>query len=150
MKVALMKRNIIIFFSFPFFPFLTGITPGFGGIVLVLKCFLFKIGQMKILTCWWRYMKSEGIIHTPEGNLHKMSRQSIQQLSRYLLQSQKCRPHGGTKRKFSGSPKSLGFILWGPWTSVQNLILILPIFVEIFESGTKVVEWLTDWHCKTF
>ena len=31
-------------------------------------------------------------------------------------QSKKHRPHGGIKGKVIESPKSVGFILWGPWT----------------------------------
>lgn len=44
--------------------------------------------------------------------------------------------------KVRGAPKSWGFILWEAWTSVQNLIAIHPIAVEIFWSGPK---WWNDW-----
>lgn len=43
-----------------------------------------------------------------------------------------------------GSPKSLGFINWGPLVSVQNFMAIYPRVPEIFRSGSK---WWPDWHC---
>ena len=49
---------------------------------------------------------------------------SIQEL-RFFIKNQKCQPHGG------GSPKSVGFILLRPSMSVQYLILIHPIVLEI-------------------
>ncbi len=39
--------------------------------------------------------------------------------------------------KVKGSLKSIGFILWGPWMSVQNVMVVHPIVVEIFQSGPK-------------
>ncbi len=52
------------------------------------------------------------------------------------LHNQKCQPHGGT-REVRGSSKSLGFILWGPWISVPNLMAIHPTIVKTFQSGPK-------------
>ncbi len=38
---------------------------------------------------------------------------------------------------WSGSPKSAGFILWGPWLSVHHFMAVHPVVVEIFQSGPK-------------
>ncbi len=54
------------------------------------------------------------------------------------LKKHKCDPHGDTRRKVRGSPKSLGFIFWATWISGSNFI---PIVVEMFQSGPK---WWTD------
>lgn len=37
------------------------------------------------------------------------------------------------------SPKSVGFIVWGPWISVHNVVPVHLIVVEIFQSAPK---WL--------
>lgn len=57
------------------------------------------------------------------------------------------KPHSGLRQKVSGSPKSVGFILRGPWMAVQKFIAIHPQLVEIFQSGPK---WWSQWHCHTF
>lgn len=38
-----------------------------------------------------------------------------------FTENHKCQPHGGTRGKVRGRPKSAGFILKGPWMSVQNV-----------------------------
>ncbi len=50
----------------------------------------------------------------------------------------KLQPAGGARGNVRGSPKSVGFIIWGPWMSVQNFMGIRPIVVE---TGPK---WWTD------
>ncbi len=47
--------------------------------------------------------------------LDKIPSQFIQWLSRHFNKKQRWRPHGGTREELRGSPKSVGFILWGPW-----------------------------------
>ncbi len=64
-----------------------------------------------------------------------------QNTSRPFTKKQKCQPHGGARGNIRGSPKSVEFILWGTWTSVQNFMAIHPIVVEIFHSGPK---WWID------
>ncbi len=74
--------------------------------------------------------------------LNQISLQSIQQLSRYLTKSQKFHSYGGTRRNIRVPPKSGGVILWGPWMTVQNIMEIYPIAVEMFQSEPK---WWADW-----
>lgn len=50
----------------------------------------------------------------------------IQQLLRYFTLKQNCQPPGGA----GGSPESVGFILWGPWTSVGGFMARHPTVVE--------------------
>lgn len=42
-----------------------------------------------------------------------------------------------SRRKVWGSPKPLRFMPWEPWMSVQNVVPIHPIVVEIFKSWPK-------------
>ncbi len=49
----------------------------------------------------------------------------------------KVSPAGGARGNVKGSPKPLGFILWGAWMSVPNFTVIHQIVVEIFQSGPK-------------
>ncbi len=68
-------------------------------------------------------LKSEGNpkIHPEEDMNVQISRQSIQPVR--------------------GSPKSEGFTLCGDHESVQNLMAIHPVVVDVFQSGLK---WWTD------
>ena len=43
----------------------------------------------------------------------------------------------------SGIARLVGYILWGPYMSVQNFMAIHPIVVEIFQSGPK---WWANHH----
>lgn len=48
-----------------------------------------------------------------------------------------CQAHGVTRWKVKGPPKPLGLILWGPRMSVQHLLTIHPLVVELFQPGSK-------------
>ncbi len=52
-------------------------------------------------------------------------------------------PDDGTRGNIKRSLKSLGFIFWAPWMCVQNVMVIHPIVVEVFQFGPK---W---WTCCT-
>ncbi len=92
-----------------------------------------------MLTWRWRSRKTQRITEVitvhPEGNMnvwttfhhnpYKGSDISLRTTNVNLLAVK------------SGSPKSAGFILWGPWMSEQNFMTIRPIAVEVFQSGTK-------------
>lgn len=67
------------------------------GMTFVFACIKQSIGQLD-------YRMNE--------RLYQSSWQSIQQL-RHLTQNPKCQRHGGTRGNVRGSPKSLGFIVWG-------------------------------------
>ncbi len=61
----------------------------------------------------------------------------------------KLRPAGGARGKVRVSPVSVGFILWGPWTSARNFMAIHPVDVKIFQSGPKwLTDKQTDQHCR--
>lgn len=40
-------------------------------------------------------------------------------------------------------------ILWAPWISLQNLMVICSLFVEIFSVWTVAVAGLTDQNCSS-
>lgn len=61
--------------------------------------------------------------------------QSIQWLLRGFTEKHKGLAHGGIIEKVWGLPKSVGFILWEPQMSIQNVIAIQP--VEIFQFVPK-------------
>ncbi len=54
-------------------------------------------------------------------------------------------PASGARGKVRRSPKSLQFIFWAPWISVQNFPAVPPVDISVW---TKVVtEW--PWHPKS-
>lgn len=59
--------------------------------------------------------------------------------SRHFTQNHKCQHHGGAGGKVSKSPNSL-CILREPCMSVQNLMTIHEIIVEIFNSGPSYIH----------
>ncbi len=52
-------------------------------------------------------------VHLRETGMYQILWQSIQQLLRHFTKIQNCQPAGDATGKVRGSPKSLGFILWG-------------------------------------
>ena len=61
----------------------------------------------------------------------------LQMTSHHLkaVMNHKFQPQGGAAEKVRGSPKSVGFIHWGALMSLQSLMAIHPIVVEILQSG---------------
>ncbi len=53
------------------------------------------------------------------------------------LKTIKCYPCGGAKIKVRGSSKSLGFTVWRPWMSVQYLVPVHPVDVELKVRGSS-------------
>lgn len=57
-----------------------------------------------------------------------------------IVKSFHTKPHGGVRGKVSASPMSIGFVVWEPLMSVENVMSIHRKFVV---SGPK---WWTDWQ----
>lgn len=97
-----------------------------------------SIGQNLILTWWWRLRKSHEfkIITThPLGTMNICTKQPIQWFSRYFNKNKAIQHRSGARGKARGSSKSFWFMVWDPWMSVQSLMAIHPIVVEIFQPG---------------
>ncbi len=102
------------------------------GMSLVLQVFGHKV--MMVLEEMSSYYNSSS---GGRECLHQIWWKSIQQFT----QNHKCQPHYGATGKVRQSPKSIGFVLWEPWVSVQNVMTIHVIVVGIFQSGPK---WWTN------
>ncbi len=60
---------------------------------------------------------------------------------------EKSEEHHSFYKSFWGgheSPKSVGFILWGPWKPVQNFITTDPVVTWIFHSGGPTYRHATS------
>lgn len=90
-----------------------------------------SFGQTESLTWWWHQRRSQSLKVILRGKW--MSRQFIQKLMTYFTLNQKRQPHGGAAGKVRWSPKSFGFILWAPWSFVQNLTVNHKRVVKIFQ-----------------
>ena len=67
-------------------------------------------------------------------------------MSRCCIQTLNFEPLGVSKGKGKLSPVSLGFVLRGPYISVQQFIAIYSVVVEIFKSGQNDCHY---WSSKT-